>query len=92
MDQRYLNEYIASVNGDSSLTIDSKNLITKHITALFAFAQRKNEEAKNNPGQSSPTGPLPQRATEPNYRGTPYPEGNVSTGVQSPNSPTNRIG
>lgn len=88
MDQRYLNEYLASVNGDSSLTIDSKNLIMKHITGLFAFERRKQDEENNNQHQS-PTGRMPQRATG---GPGPYPEGNVSTGVQSPNDPTHRIG
>ena len=48
MDQNYLNEYLASVNGDSSLTNDSKDLIQKHITGLFAFARRRDNEKQAN--------------------------------------------
>ena len=44
MDQKYLNEYLASVNGDNSLTNDSKILIQKHIAGLFAFERRKKDE------------------------------------------------
>ena len=102
MDQRYLNEYLASVNSDSSLTIDSKNLIMKHITGLFAFERRKKEEENKptfkqypeeksvyeNQPRPTGTGPLPQLASGPRV----LPEGNISSGVQSPNSPTNRIG
>ena len=48
MDQNYLNEYLASVNGDSSLTNDSKDLIQKHIAGLFAFARRRDNEKQAN--------------------------------------------
>ena len=52
MDQKYLNEYLASVNGDSSLTNDSNALIQKHITGLFAFAQQR-QVNENKPVQNS---------------------------------------
>ena len=53
-DQKYLNEYLNSVNGDSSLTQDSKDLIAKHIHGLRAFVQQRQEADKNQPQKSVP--------------------------------------
>jgi hypothetical protein len=55
MEQKYISEYLASVNGDSSLTIDSKNLITKHITGLFAFARDREAAERNTPRTTTNT-------------------------------------
>lgn len=66
MDQRYLNEYLASVQGDLSLTIDSKALIVKHITGLFAFAQSR-QANESNPNPVNKSGNPAEQKFNPNY-------------------------
>src|SRR5674476_209075 len=103
MDQKYLNEYLASVQGDSSLTIDSKALIVKHITGLFAFAQsRQANESNPNPVNKSgnpavqefnpnyPNQTQPQNRLQPEYNQN-QPSQNQPGLSQNQTRPVNRI-
>ena len=77
MDQKYINEYLASVNGDSSLTNDSKALIQKHITGLFAFAQsRQANESNPNPVNKSGNPAVQNQGPSQNSRDQLQPEYN----------------
>src|ERR1035437_8999730 len=81
MDQNYLNEYLASVNGDSSLTNDSKTLIQKHIAGLFAFAQsRQANESNQNPVNKS--GNPAVQEFDPNYPNQPQTPNQTPSGRQ----------
>src|SRR5674476_467911 len=70
MDQKYISEYLASVNGDSSLTNDSKLLIQKHIAGLFAFAQSRQANEKN-PNPVNKSGNPAVQQFNPNYPNQP---------------------
>ena len=100
-DQKYLNEYLNSVNGDSSLTQDSKDLIAKHIHGLRAFVQQRqaneNKDVKNpvsTPVDTSvrgqPSVNPPQSQYNPNQTNQPtYPNQNQPTYPNQTN-PVNR--
>ena len=86
MDQNYLHEYLESVNGDSSLTNDSKDLIQKHITGLFAFARRRDNEKQANENQPAQNQGLGQNTGD-----QLQPEYNQNQPNLNPSRPVNRI-
>src|ERR1035437_10430006 len=98
MDQNYLNEYLASVNGDSSLTNDSKDLIQKHIAGLFAFARRRDNEKQANENKPQTNAPVttvqnqgPGQRLDQNTSTQSQPDYNQNQPNLNPSRPVNRI-